>query len=291
MENKKCDLHIHSIHSDSDAELEDIFKKAQEKGLSCVAITDHDTVDGVGRAIELSKKYNIELIEAFEFSALYNDTEVHILGYFIDSKNEKLKKALAIVKEARVERMDIMMSKLEGIGVKVDKNEVFSKIKDNVPTRLHLGIHLLEKGIVKTLIDAFRKYLSPGKPAYVARFKYTAKEAVQLIKEAGGLAFLAHPHMLSDKSWIEKFVEIGIDGLEVVYPRFSEAKKLLYKETADKYGLLKSGGSDAHGSYKKFTNVGEVTIPYEWVEEMKSRVKGQGKKPVTSNQKPENRKL
>jgi predicted metal-dependent phosphoesterase TrpH len=131
---------------------------------------------------------------------------------------------------------------------------------------------LVEKGFTKSLREAFSRYLSPGKPAYVGRFKYSVKEAIKLIKQSGGLAFLAHPHLLKQQSWIEEFVSYGLDGLEVVYPNFSDNRILRYKTLADKLRLLKSGGSDAHGSYKEFTEIGGIAVPYEWVQDMKNRI-------------------
>ncbi|MFH1319001.1 MAG: PHP domain-containing protein [Candidatus Omnitrophota bacterium] len=272
MDNKRCDLHIHSKFSDSDADIEDIFRMAASKNVGCIAITDHDTVDGIERARVYSKSYNIELVEAMELSVAKGQEEVHILGYLIDADNEKLKESLAKVKELRRQRLLAMIDALNKTGIKLDKEDVFSRINNNnTPTRLHLALSMVEKGIVSSLVEAFSRYLAVGRPGYVGRFKFSVKEAIDLIKECGGLSFLAHPHAIGNQSWIDEFVSFGLDGLEVVYPRFSEAKKLHYKRLADRLGLLKSGGSDAHGSYKKFTSVGDVTIPYSWVQEMKQR--------------------
>ncbi|MEI8348795.1 MAG: PHP domain-containing protein [Candidatus Omnitrophota bacterium] len=269
---KKCDLHIHSTFSDSDTDIEQIFQTAQSKNLSAIAIADHDTIDGLALADVASQKYNIELVNAIEISAQKDDTEVHVLGYFIDAGSPQLKVTLESIRQLRKKRLMAMVAKLHDLGFAVGEEELSAKIKDAIPTRLHLGLYLVEKKIVKSLHDAFEKYLSPGKPAYIARFKYSIPEAIQLIKCYGGLAFLAHPHLLPAQSWIEEFVSYGLDGLEVVYPRFSEAKISLYKNMAEHWGLLKSGGSDAHGSYKNYTAIGSVTAPYEWVEEMKKRL-------------------
>ncbi|MCK4519901.1 MAG: PHP domain-containing protein [Candidatus Omnitrophica bacterium] len=269
---KKCDLHIHSNFSDSDADLESIFKKAKEKGLSCIAITDHDTVDGIDSARVYSKVYNIELIEGFELSAVYKNTEIHILAYFINSNDKKLKLELKHIKDLRKERLEWMGHKLNSLGVKVDIEELFLGIKEATPTRLHLALYLLERGKVKTISQAFEKYLSPGRPAYSMRFKHSVKEAIRLIKNFGGLSFLAHPHVISDQSWVEEVISLGIDGLETVYPTMSEAKRSFYKNLAIKFGLLQSGGSDAHGSYKKFVDVGGVSVSYDWVKEMRNRL-------------------
>ncbi len=272
MDEKRCDLHIHSNFSDSDAGLETIFKQAKEKGLACIAVTDHDTLDGMNSARAYSKSYGIELIEGFELSAEHKEVEVHILAYFVDPENRELKSELAQVKELRRERLLWMGEKLNSLGVEVDVEELFSKIKVAMPTRLHLALYLLEKGKVKTLRQAFTKYLSPGRPAYRGRFKYSVEEAIQLIRKFGGLSFIAHPHAIPDQSWVEEFISLGVDGLETVYPTMSLAKRLLYRDMAIKFQRLQSGGSDAHGSYKEFVEVGEVSIPYTWVEDMKSRL-------------------
>jgi len=133
----------------------------------------------------------------------------------------------------------------------------------------HAKEQTLDKGKVKTLRQAFQKYLSPGKPAYRSRFKYSVEDAIQLIRKFKGLSFIAHPHVIPDQSWIEEFISLGVDGLETIYPTMSPAKRLLYKEMAIKFNKLQSGGSDAHGSYKAFVKIGEVDIPYAWVEDMK----------------------
>ncbi|MBD3245450.1 MAG: PHP domain-containing protein [Candidatus Omnitrophica bacterium] len=267
--NKKCDLHIHTLYSDSDLSVEECFRDARRKELSCIAITDHDTMSGIKEARVLSSRYGIELIEAIEFSAQEADVEVHVLGYFLDAENQRLQEALAVMETHRRERLNKMADKLNDIGVRVDKEELTEKVRNKIPTRLHLGLYLLEKKRVSALRDAFRKYLSPGKPAYLSRFKFTVQESIEIIKDAGGLAFLAHPHMISDQSWIEKFIRYGIAGLEVSYPHMSVVRRNIYENMCRRYGLLRSGGSDAHGSYKKYTEIGAAVVPYAWVEEMK----------------------
>jgi predicted metal-dependent phosphoesterase TrpH len=265
-----CDLHIHSTFSDSDMTVEEIFQKAKGKGLQCIAVTDHDTIASAPQTQELSRRYGIECLIACELSAQEGDTEVHVLGYCVDPANEILREALKNVKEQRRERLGVMVDKLNVAGLAIAKEDVLSRVADTMATRLHLGLYLLEKRKVSSLRDAFRKYLAPGKAAYVSRFKYSVQETVALIKNAGGLSFLAHPHMLTDQSWIEKFISYGLNGLEIMYPGMSETKRLIYSNMIKKYKLLRSGGSDAHGRYKEFTQVGSVTVPYEWVEEIKN---------------------
>jgi hypothetical protein len=271
--NRNCDLHIHSDFSDSDATVESIFKAASQHNLACIALTDHDTVDGMVLARQYSRQYSIELLEGIEMSAQKQEDEVHILGYFLDTGDAHFAAQLTDIKQLRRERIATMADKLNAFGLKIDKLKLFDEIiKEHIPTRLHLARYLVITKQVKSLIEAFRKYLSAGKPGYAGRFKYSVEQVVELIHGAGGLAFLAHPQLLRNQSWIEEFIACGIDGMEVVYPRLSPPRALLYSQIAQSHGLLKSGGSDAHGSYKEFTQIGGVTIPYEWVQEIKARL-------------------
>jgi predicted metal-dependent phosphoesterase TrpH len=269
MSEKKCDLHIHTTYSDSDATVEEVFSQAREVGLCCVGIADHDTVAALEQASTFVKKYDVELLGGIEISAQEANFEVHVLGYGIDPYHHALNDALKNVKQQRLERLIFMIEKLQGVGLEIDKQQLLAQVEDTMATRLHLGMYLVERGFVRTLGDAFKKYLAPGRPGYAARFKYSVKEAILLIKSAGGLAFLAHPHMIPDQSSVEKFISYGIDGLEVKYPGMPALKQRLYSNMVKKHGLLRCGGSDAHGSYKAFTRIGGVTVPYSWVQEIK----------------------
>lgn len=267
--NRTADLHIHSVYSDSDATIEDIFREAKERKISCLALTDHDTVEGVLTAGEFSRIYDVELIPGIELSAQKDNNEVHILGYYLDLNSSFLKETLSEICLLRRDRFSLMVDKLKKQGVLINKEEILEEVAQMVPTRLHLALHLVKKNFTPNLVEAFKRYLSPGKPAYIANFKFSVKEAIAFIQKVGGVSVLAHPHLFPDKSWIEEFVKDGVYGIEVMYPRFSPQKTEYYSKLADKYKLLKTGGSDAHGSYKQYTHLGAVTIPYEWVEEMK----------------------
>ena len=272
MENKKCDLHIHSNFSDSDADVESIFKQADEKQLSCISITDHDTVSSIYLAREYSKIYNIEIIEGVEFSARHKDGEVHILAYFIDTENSNLCEKLKIIKNVRIKRFSSMIGKLNDLGLRVDEQELMLSIGESIPSRLHLGLYLVKKGLVPSMSQVFGKYLGIGKPAYEAGFKFLVEDIVDLVKECGGVSFLAHPHILPNQDWVTEIINLGVDGLEIAYHNMSLVKKLLYQNMVSKKGLLRCGGSDVHGSYKEFIKMGDITIPYKWVREMKHRL-------------------
>ncbi|MCM8823783.1 MAG: PHP domain-containing protein [Candidatus Omnitrophica bacterium] len=266
---KFADLHIHSDFSDSDLSLEEIFKRAKELSLSCIAITDHDTTDGLDIAKKLGITFNIELIEGIEITANKDGVEIHILGYMIDYHQALFIEALEQIKQVRKERLLKTISKLISLGVDIDSEDFFSNYKNVMPTRLHLALYMVEKNYVHSIWDAFKKFFSYGKPAYIPHFRYRVEEVISMIKSVGGLAFLAHPHYLPNREWIREFVEQGLDGIEVIYPRYSQEQIDYFKNLADSYNLLKSGGSDAHGSYKDFTSIGQFKVPYEWVEVMK----------------------
>ena len=268
----KCDLHIHSIYSDSDQSVAAIFRTAKEKKLRAISLTDHDTVEGIPEAAALSREYGVELINGIEFSCQHLDSEVHVLGFFIDDKHKVLRDTLEGLKESRHSRLVEMIAKLKAFGLKIDQDEILAMIDDKIATRLHLGVYLAKKGYAVNLNDSFRQFLAPGKPGYVARFKHTVKDAAALIHDAGGLAFLAHPQLLPQRSWIENFVKDGIDGIEAAYPRLSPRIKQFFSEFVKEHKVLRCGGSDAHGAYKEFTSVGAVDVPYAWVEEMKTRL-------------------
>ncbi len=275
---QKADLHIHSHFSDSDYSVEDIFQKAKEKELTAIAITDHDTTGGIEPALASSAQFGVEFLPGIEISAQYRDFEVHILGYGIDHRNSVLSAALSDIKTVRLNRLVAMAKKMNEIGQEVDIDQLTGEIEGKIATRFHLALYMVKRDIVSSIWEAFHKYLAPGKPAYVARLKFSAKEAIDLILKSGGVPVLAHPHMLAQERWIEEFVSYGIRGIEAVYHGFSKKQKKHYRQLAEKYNLLTTGGSDAHGSLKKYNEIGSVTVPYSWVE----RIKDEQRKRISS---------
>ncbi|MCK4809370.1 MAG: PHP domain-containing protein [Candidatus Omnitrophica bacterium] len=266
---EKADLHIHSAYSDGSLSIEDIFKQSREKGLRCIAITDHDTVEGALEAEGLTELFGVEFIKGIELSAEYDKTDVHILGYFVDTYNKNLLNELKDMKQFRRERLISMAKKVNSLGGRVDIDELVCQINQKVATRLHLALYMLEKKQVNSVWEAFKKYLSADKSAYVRKSSFSVREAITLIKQADGLAVLAHPHFLPSNGWFKKFVHWGLDGMEVIYPGFSPRVISYYTRLADSLGLFKSGGSDSHGTHKQSTPIGKITIPYSWVETMK----------------------
>ncbi len=270
-----ADLHIHTFYSDGTSSPQEVVLAAHEAGLHCIAITDHDTIDGFSPTMEAAQKYHLEVIAGVELSTEMNGKDVHILGYLFDCQNKQLGKFLESNQGDRVERMGRMIEKLKELGIKnIELEEVCARARSKSVGRPHLARLLVEKGLVKDIREAFDKYLAEGSPAYVTNFKQTPFDAVSLIKDAGGVAVLAHPMFTQIDEIIPRLVKGGLGGLEVYYPNCSDAAIQFYEGIAKKHHLVMTGGSDAHGKAKKHTYIGRMKIPYELVEKMKEAVGG-----------------
>jgi len=271
---KKCaDLHIHTHYSDSTSSPEEVVEQAYQQGLHCIAIADHDTIDGIQPTIEAAKKYDIEVVPAIELSSELQGKDIHILGYFLDYKNQDFVEKLGCMQNSRMERMEKMIFKLKGLGVDDIKfEEVCALAESKSVGRPHLAAIMQKKGWVKDIREAFNKYLANDAPAYVPKFNQTPEEAVKCIHKAGGLAVLAHPMLTNVDQLIAGFARAGLDGLEVYYHCVSNTTVSFYEGLAKKYNLLMTGGSDAHGSAKRHTYVGKVKVPYDLVEKLKEKI-------------------
>lgn len=264
-----ADLHLHTIYSDGTYTPEELINKASAKGITTVAITDHDTVEAIEPAIEIAGRKNIEVIPAIELTCEYKGLEIHILGYFIEYNNKELLKKLSFLRENRRERMYVMIEKLKKMNIKIEAEQVFKLTVGNVVGRLHLARALVEAGYVHSIYEAFQKYIGEQSPAYVCGFRLSPYEAIRLIRQNRGISVLAHPYSLKRDDLISVFVGYGIRGLEVYYPEHTKTMTSHYKDLADKYGLLVTGGSDCHGNAKSQAQLGSIKLPYELVEKIK----------------------
>ncbi len=266
---KFADLHLHTLFSDGTYTPEELVKESKKAGLSTIAVVDHDTIDGIMPTLEAAKKENIEVIPGIELTAEYDGLEVHILGYFIDYKNQRLKEKLDFLGNNRRERIYKIIDKLAAIGIELDPQVVFEISSEGTVGRLHIARALVKVGIVKSTAEAFQKYIGDTRPAYVCGFRFSPLEAIKLIKEMGGVAVLAHPYLLKGDELISEFIGYGIEGLEVYYPEHTQAMINFYLGLAKKYNLLVTGGSDCHGKAKPEVKLGMIKLPYELVEKLK----------------------
>ena len=221
----------------------------------------------------------VEIIPGIEMSVEMMDAEIHVLGYFIDWKQDWLRKKLKEIQDSRVDRVFVMIKKLNTAGVKVNAEEVF-KIAVNKGSvgRLHVAKAMLNSGAIKRLREAFDKYIGFAKPCYVPYTKLSPKETMELILNAGGVPVIAHPALIGNDEYINEFVGHGLRGLEVYHTDHKPHVSKRYEAMANDLGLLITGGSDCHGMGKGRILMGTIRVPYEVVEKLKEeadRIRGQ----------------
>lgn len=285
------DLHIHTTFSDGDLKPEEVVREAKALGIVALGITDHDNLGGIDEALEEGRLLGVEVVPGVEISV--GETEggerIHILGYFIDHRDEGLNSLLKRASEARVEQKMRQIKLLQELGLNIDAEEVMARAK-GVPGRLHIAQVLLERNPdrFRSIQQIFDEYLSRKGKAYVRRDYYVSiSEAAEAIRKAGGLAILAHPgiHKRPEEAeeWLLRMKERGITGLEVFYtydknrpyldapPEIAEGLISGYSSLADRLGFLKTGGSDFHGN-RKSAALGEKGLTLEGFERLKKAI-------------------
>ncbi|MFH1645505.1 MAG: PHP domain-containing protein [Candidatus Omnitrophota bacterium] len=270
MEKRRADLHIHTNCSDGTFTPLEVVELASSKGISCISICDHDTVSGVEEAMLAGRRLGVEIIPGVEISAEENGKELHILGYFVDYKDENFTRSLDQVREDRKERLFKIVDALNQYGIDIQAKDLLVFAGDVSISRLHIAKYLLEKGFVDSLQQAFNKYIGDNAPCYVANFRYSVKEAIELIKSAKGIPVVAHPGLNNVKDFLPDILEAGIEGIEVYHTRHNSALVSYYTKYAKANNLFMTGGSDCHGLNKEELLIGTVTVPYAFVEEMRN---------------------
>ena len=268
--NKYADLHIHTHFSDSTLSPREVIEEAQKQNLSCISITDHDAIDGIRPAQDIGRDCDVEVVAGIEISCEEGGKDIHMLGYFFDTENERLLETLKKMRQTRVERIKKFVDNLKAAGIKnIEAEEVFALNPLHSIGRVHLATVLKQKKIVASIPQAFEKYLGEDSPYHVPKFKITAQDAISLISQAGGAAVVAHPMMTGKDELIPGFVQAGLKGIEVYYPNCSQATIQHYEDMARQYNLAMTGGSDGHGKAKTNTYIGKMRIPYDLVLKLK----------------------
>ena len=277
------DLHIHTSTSDGSYSPKEIVDLAKEQGLKAIAITDHDTIEGNGEAVAAGLDRGLEVIPGVEISVEWNKHPIHILGYYIDWENEDLASQLRSLIAFREERNPQIVKKLNLLGVQLSYDEVKEVAGEGTVGRPHFAQVLVEKGYVKNEDQAFDKYLKRGASAYVDKRRLTPQDGICLIKDAGGIAVLAHPFTTDGiidremEQFICRFRQLGIQGIEALYPLHTHQQTLQLQTLAKKYKLLVTGGTDFHGKQKPQvrlgTGFGNMRVPYDLVVELKKASK------------------
>ncbi|MDF2893197.1 MAG: hypothetical protein K0R80_3564 [Clostridia bacterium] len=268
----KADLHVHTTASDGLLSPEEVVKWAAYKKLNAVAITDHDTVKGVQPAIDISKQYNVEVIPGIEFSSEHMDEEIHILGYYIDYEQNWLKEKLDEMYKSRYTRAVKMIDRLNEIGIDITLEQVKAIAESGTIGRPHIARAMQEKGYIDNMKDAFRKYIGKGGPAYVERYRISCQEAIDIIKQLGGVPVLAHPGLINKKECIKEILDMGIEGIEVYHTKHDDEIIRYSLKLAAERKLLITGGSDCHGVFLNNEPImGNVWVDYKYVELLKQK--------------------
>jgi 3',5'-nucleoside bisphosphate phosphatase len=256
------DLHTHSTASDGLLSPSALVRLAREREVEVLALTDHDTMSGVAEAEAEARRLGVEFIPGVELSVDFPGTsEFHMLGYFLDPAHPELASVLAGLRLGRDERNQLILDRLAKLGVTVTMAEVLAHAKGDSVGRPAIAQVMVEKGYVATFPEAFDRYLGSGKPAYAERERLTPEDAIALIRRAGGVAVVAHPHFLALtdpalEALLARLAAAGLTGVEVHYFSHSDGETVAYANMAARHGLVATGGSDYHGPGLHGTELG-----------------------------------
>ncbi|HHO47530.1 MAG TPA: PHP domain-containing protein [Desulfobacteraceae bacterium] len=254
------DLHLHSNFSDGSLSPSDLVERAVQNGLRCIALTDHDTVEGIGELFDHGRAKNMHVLSGVEISATHGDRSLHILGYGIDHTHTELHQFLQVLQRGRTERNAKIIAGLQRLGFDVDLDQLQAISRRGQTGRPHIAALLLNKGIVGSKNEAFKQYLRKGAPAWAGRTSFTAAESIDIIHRAGGIAVLAHPGQLDPElrflpQLVAQLVGQGLDGIEAYYPTHPPSMRKRLLALAKKYTILATGGSDYHGDNGNYASM------------------------------------
>ncbi|MFD1955083.1 PHP domain-containing protein [Paenibacillus thailandensis] len=268
---KQADLHTHTTASDGRTGPSDNVRLAYEAGLAAVAITDHDTMAGVDEAIEEGARLGVAVVPGVEISTSWDGKDIHMLAYGPDRDDERWIQRLESLRRVRERRNAIIVDKLNklGIGVKLFEVERIAaesrderKAGQSTVGRPHFAELLVRKGIAAGIREAFDEWLGEGRPAYAALPRISPFEALDWIREAGGISVIAHPGLYGNDELVSELVRAGMDGIEAYHPDHGPEDRRRYEEMAARAGVLATGGSDFHGSAHRAA-LGSVTADAE----------------------------
>lgn len=255
------DLHTHSTYSDGSDTPAELIAKAKGANLDAVALTDHDNLDGIPEAIEAADRHGIELIPGTELSCEWDKGGFHMVVLWLEPGSGPLQDRLAELQAGRANRNRDMVEKLAGLGIDITYDEVMEEAGGTGVGRPHMAAILVRKRVVESMSEAFDLYLAQGRPGYVGRIRLTPETAISLARESGAVPIIAHPHTLGVfraelDAELNRLAGLGLVGLEAYYPEYEPDTRFELVERARLAGLVPSGGSDYHGSYKQGLKLG-----------------------------------
>jgi len=273
------DLHMHSTASDGSVAPADVVAAAHQAGLSAIALTDHDTVDGIIEAQAAGKALGVRVVAGVELSAVDDGDEIHVLGLHL-THPEHIAAALVGLKEARRDRAKITVEKLNSLGIPVTLEAVFAAAGDGAVGRPHIARALVAGGWVRDFRDAFDKWLGNGRPACIEKRTVTFEEAARLIHDAGGLAVYAHPGGGASRADLAALAALGLDSVEVRHPSHTVDEVVRLAALTDELGLVPSGGSDWHGAAEGYRALGSMKVSIDWLTRQDERVRQRAEQPA-----------
>ena len=270
MSTKRVDLHLHTFHSDGTFTPEELIRRAKSAGLSAVSITDHESILGLPAA-RCAAANDLEIIPGVELTVAFQKRDLHLLGYGFNEGNPQLGRYLEQAHRWREGRMQAMIDRLKERGVQVTLEEVQAVSGEgNSMGRPHLAEVLVKRGVVQSISQAFEQYIGDRACCFAPQATLTVNQAVQLVRQAGGVVVLAHPRRMVEDEWIPELVSQGIQGIEVYHSDHNRAATQHYQAMADRLGLLGTGGSDCHGLRgSKGPLIGTVPVPYACLERLR----------------------
>ncbi|NGX55272.1 MAG: 5'-3' exoribonuclease [Chlamydiae bacterium] len=258
----RADLHCHTDYSDGVDSPETVLRAAIDKELSGLSITDHDTVSAYPVALPLAKELNFPLLPGIELSSAFREESIHILGYGFSPDSEVIRNFCHRHQIRRTARNRAILAKLKELGIVITEEEL-NAVSGNSVGRPHIANLMIERRVVSTVKEAFKKYLAEGKSAYVPGNRMTVEETIECIHQAGGLAVLAHPQLIKRTSVIRDLLGFPFDGVEAYYARLYPAQEQKWVEIAEKRGWIITGGSDYHGTNKPLNKLGSSWVGEE----------------------------
>ena len=273
------DLHMHSTASDGSVAPADVVAAAQRAGLAAIALTDHDTVDGVAEAQHAGDLLGVRVVAGVELSAIDDGDEIHVLGLHL-THPEHIASALDELKETRRERARTTVERLNALGIPVTLEAVFAAAGDGAVGRPHVAKALVAGGWARDFREAFDRWLGTGRPACVEKRTVTFEEAARLIHEAGGISVYAHPGGDASRAVLEELASLGLDSVEVLHPSHTADEIVRLATLTDELGLLPSGGSDWHGAAEGYRALGSMKVREEWLARQDARVRRRAEQPV-----------
>lgn len=275
------DLHSHSTFSDGSETPGRVIELAKAAGLDAIALTDHDTFEGLSEARARAGELDIELVDGCEVSCDFEDRVLHVLCYFVADESGPLQDELILLRGDRERRNQLMIARLKELGLPITEEAVTKKAGGKGIGRPHMAAVLKDNGAVRDINDAFERYLGKGRPGYVKKSRVTIEEIIDKTSRSGGVCSIAHPYSLDlgapelDRQ-VDRWAAIGLIGLECYYGRYSPELRTNLVQMARRHGLVPTGGSDYHGDYKPDlaigTGTGDLAVPCEILDELRERL-------------------